>query len=131
MKGLTRWWKFNLVGAMGSTLQLSLLAILNRWTRGHYLYATVAAVESTLLHNFAWHQRYTWCGRCCDSSTIARLARFHFSNGLVSMLGNVMVMRFLVHDAHMPALLSNCVAILSCSIINFGVGDTWVFRCRQ
>lgn len=85
MKRFTRWWKFSLVGAIGSALQLSFLALLDRWTRGHYLYATAVAVESALLHNFVWHQRYTWRDRCGDS-VITRLARFHLSNGLVSML---------------------------------------------
>jgi putative flippase GtrA len=36
-------------------------------------------------------------------------------------------MRFLVHDAHMPLLLSNLISILCCSIVNFCLGNDWVF----
>ena len=55
MNTLLRWGKFNLVGAMGMGLQLAALALFNRWTAGHYLYASALAIELTLLHNFIWH----------------------------------------------------------------------------
>ncbi len=88
MKTLIRWSKFNLVGAIGMAVQLGTLALLDRWTEGHYLFASAAAVEVTLLHNFAWHIRTTWRDRRDDSTRLSQLMRFHLSNGLVSMLGN-------------------------------------------
>jgi putative flippase GtrA len=122
-----RWWKFNLVGAMGMVVQLVALALLNRWTAGHYLYASAAAVELALLHNFVWHLRYTWRDRRDDSALLAQFVRFHLSNGLVSMLGNLALMRILVHEARIPLLASDCIAILCCSIVNFCLGDSWAF----
>jgi len=53
-----RWGKFNLVGAMGMVVQLGTLAFFDRWAAGHYLYASAAAIELTLLHNFVWHVHY-------------------------------------------------------------------------
>jgi len=89
-----RWGKFNLVGAMGMVVQLTALALLNRWAPGHYLYASAAAVELTLLHNFVWHLHYTWHDRRDDSALLTQFVRFHLSNGLVSLLGNLALMRY-------------------------------------
>jgi putative flippase GtrA len=123
-----RWGKFNLVGAMGMVVQLGTLALLERWAAGHYLYASAAALEITLLHNFVWHVHYTWRDRRDGSAPLAQLTRFHLSNGLVSMVGNLALMRILVDVARMPPLAANGVAILCCSIINFFLGDNWAFR---
>jgi putative flippase GtrA len=125
-----RWGKFNLVGAMGVVVQLTALALLNRWAPGRYLCTSAAAVELTLLHNFVWHLRYTWRDRRDDSAVLGQLVRFHLSNGLVSMLGNLALMRILVHEAHLPVLASNCIAILCCSIVNFCLGNDWVFAAK-
>jgi putative flippase GtrA len=127
VKTLIRWSKFNLVGAMGMVMQLCVLALLDRRVSGHYLVASATAVEVTLLHNFVWHARYTWCDRRDNSSRLTQLMRFHLSNGLVSMLGNLALMRILVEEARMPVLAANSIAILSCSLVNFCLGDSWVF----
>jgi putative flippase GtrA len=122
-----RWGKFNLVGAMGMAVQLAALAFINWLAPGHYLFATAAAIELTLLHNFAWHLHYTWHDRRDDSALLAQLVRFHLSNGLVSMVGNLALMRILVHEAHLPLLVANGIAILCCSIVNFCLGNNWAF----
>src|SRR5580704_17809492 len=107
MNTILRWGKYNLVGAMGMGLQLTLLALFNRWTAGHYLYASAAAIELTLLHNFMWHLHYTWRDRRDGAAPLRQFARFHLSNGLVSMLGNLALMRLLVHEVRLPLLVSN------------------------
>ncbi len=122
-----RWGKFNLVGAAGMVVQLASLALFNRCFAGHYLLATAAALELTLLHNFIAHLHYTWRDRRHNSELLAQLLRFHLSNGLVSMLGNLALMRLLVGVAHLPLLASNCIAILCCSILNFSLGHHWAF----
>jgi putative flippase GtrA len=125
-----RYWKFNLVGAMGMVVQLTTLAILNHAAPGHYLYATAIAIEVTLLHNFAWHLRYTWRDRRDNSAPLTQLLRFHLSNGLVSIAGNLALMQLLVHQLHLPVVASNGIAISCCSIINFCLGDSWAFALR-
>jgi putative flippase GtrA len=128
-----RWCKFNLVGAMGMALQLIALALINRWTGGHYLCASAAAIELALLHNFVWHLHFTWRDRRDDSALLSQLLRFHLSNGSVSMLGNLALMRILIHEAQLPVLASNSIAILCCSILNFYLGDLWAFAevCKE
>ncbi len=127
MNTVIRWGKFNLVGAIGMFVQLATLALFNRLSRGHYLCASAAALEITLLHNFVWHLHYTWRDRRKHSALLAQLIRFHLSNGLVSLVGNLTLMRLLVHDAHLPLLVSNVIAILCCSVVNFCLGNEWVF----
>lgn len=127
MNTFVRWSKFNLVGAMGMVLQLAALALINRWTGGHYLFASAAAIEIALLHNFVWHLHFTWRDRRDNSALFSKLLRFHLSNGLVSMFGNLALMRVLVYEARFPVLAANCVAILCCSILNFCLGNFWAF----
>ena len=127
MNLVRRWWRFNLVGVFGAGVQLGVLAVLNRLAAGHYLAETVAAIEITLLHNFTWHVHYTWRDRRDRSGIIRPLLRFHFSNGLVSMTGNMLLMRVLVHGARLPVIAANAMAIAGCSLVNFGLGHTWGF----
>ena len=131
MNPLMRWMRFNMVGAMGMVVQLAALALFNRLAPGHYLYATAAAIELALIHNFVWHIHYTWRDRCDATSIPARFVRFHLSNGLVSLLGNLFLMRVLTDGAHAPLLVSNGIAILCCSVINFCLGDSLVFTVKQ
>jgi putative flippase GtrA len=111
-------------------VQLAALALFNRCVPGHYLLASAAALELTLLHNFVAHLHYTWSDRRHNSALLAQLLRFHLSNGLVSMLGNLALMRLLVGVAHTPLLVANAIAILCCSILNFCMGNNWAFAAR-
>jgi putative flippase GtrA len=127
MSTFARWWRFNFVGAMGMAVQIGALACLERVSRGHYLIATAAAVELTLLHNFVWHLHYTWRDRRSAGAIPMQLLRFHLANGLVSLVGNLALMPLLVRSAHLPVLAANLVAILACSVVNFLLGHLWAF----
>lgn len=130
MSTFARWWKFNIVGTMGMAVQLGALMLFARMMPRHYLVASAAAVELAVLHNFVWHLHYTWRDRRYDSTWTVQLLQFHLSNGLVSLLGNLVLMRVLVHEVRMPLLLANSVAILCCSIANFCLGNNWAFAAR-
>ena len=127
MNTMIRWGKFNLVGGIGMVVQLAAFAFFNRLLADHFLYASIAAIELTLLHNFVWHLNYTWRDRRHTSGVAAQLLRFHLSNGLVSMLGNLALMRVLIQNARLPLLDSSCIAILGCSAVNFCLGNSWAF----
>jgi putative flippase GtrA len=131
MSGLTRWLRFNLVGAMGMAVQLSSLAVLSRVIPRHYVWASTVAVEMAVLHNFVWHVRFTWLDRRGQTSVRSQLRRFHFTNGAVSLLGNMALMRVLVGDAHVPVLVANLTASLFCATVNFYLGDTWAFAAER
>ncbi len=126
-----RWLKFNLVGGVGIAVQLLLLAFLA--SRLPYLAATALAVELTVLHNFAWHERFTWRVRSLPAtrgSSMGRLVRFHVSNGFVSLGGNLLLMAVFTGRLHLPVLGANIIAIGICSVINFLLADRWVFAAK-
>ncbi len=127
---LKRWLAFNGVGLLGVAVQLSILAALVHGIGLHYLIATAIAVETTVLHNFVWHQRWTWRDRTSGSRTaiLARLARFHVLNGTVSLLGNVAIMAVAGGVFGVAPIPANVIAILLCSTINFAASEVLVFR---
>jgi putative flippase GtrA len=60
--------------------------------------------------------------------SLHRLRRFHLGNGLVSLLGNLALMRVMVGQLQMNYLFSNALAITLCSLANFLISDSWVFQ---
>jgi putative flippase GtrA len=133
-----RWWKFNAVGAMGIVVQLIALMLLKSVLHLNYLVATALAVEAAVIHNFFWHERYTWADRESTSRPI-RFAKFNLSNGAISILGNVALMRLLVGAIGLNYFVANALSIAGCSLLNFVVSDRLVFtgqtqsmcRCRS
>jgi len=123
-----RWLKFNLVGGIGIGVQLGCLALLK--SRMNYLAATAIAVEIAVLHNFVWHERFTWKDRPGGTrERLMRLLRFHLGNGAVSILGNMGLMWLFVGLIHMKrVLVANAIAIAVCSFLNFALGEWFVFR---
>jgi putative flippase GtrA len=119
-----RWLKFSAVGLLGMGVQLLVLAILTKW-KMHYLLATALAVEAAVLHNYFWHRRWTWSGREIANGS---LWRFHAGNGLLSIAGNLLWMRIFTGWLHVPVLPANLMAIALMTIVNFLVGDRWVFK---
>jgi putative flippase GtrA len=125
-----RWIRFNGIGALGAGLQLAVLGVLIRTTPVHYLWATAIAVEAAVLHNFCWHERWTWSDRAVRSwpQLRSRLIRFHASNGAISFAGNVLLMRLLTGSFGVDPIGANIAAILVCSCVNFAAGEWLVFR---
>jgi putative flippase GtrA len=120
---IVRWMRFNAVGLAGVVVQLAALALYQRLGM-HYLLATALAVETAILHNWFWHRRWTWRGR--DAS----LLRFHMANGAVSICSNVVLMRVLAGWLAWPLLIANLTAIAATSLVNFFLGERWVFISR-
>jgi putative flippase GtrA len=116
-----------MVGVIGTAVQLTVLTMLNHWKHGQYLYASVAATELTLIHNFVWHWHYTWRDRRNTITPFKQFIVFQLSNGLVSLAGNLILIQVFIHEFHLPLLFSNLAAILICSIANFCLGDNWAF----
>ena len=129
MNPLQRFSRFLLVGAMGMALQLTALALFHRQLPNHNLWTTAAALELTLLHNFTWHLHYTWPDR--RASRLRQCLRFHLSNGLLSMLGNLTIVAILLRTTHLRLMLANIIAIAACSLANFYLGNLWAFAQKS
>src|SRR5580704_5332527 len=110
----TRWLKFNLVGGMGIVVQMLMLVVLKTGLHVNYLIATALAVESAVLHNFLWHERFTWPDRTGASFT--RFLKFSLTTGLFSIAGNLVLMKQLVGIVHLNYLLANGLTITTCSL---------------
>ncbi len=131
---LVRWCKFNLVGGIGIGVQFAALFLVKGVLHFNYLAATAIAVEAAVVHNFVWHEQFTWVDRTNPEEvqtkwrrSLLRLLRFNLTNGVVSMLGNLALMKVMVGQGHMNYLLANAIAITLCSLANFLVSETWVF----
>lgn len=125
MNAWVRWLKFNAVGGLGILVQLATLAVLTRTLHVHYLIATALAVESAVLHNFFWHESFTWADRK-GRDRLSRLLKFNLTTGVFSMLGNLIFTK-LLSDAGLGHLAANAGAITLCSVINFLLNDRLVF----
>jgi putative flippase GtrA len=124
----SRFGRFSLVGLLGAVLQLLLISLLKKYFRIGSITATAIAVEITILHNFIWHQRFTWSDRDSKSSRqIAQLLRFHTGNGLISLGGNMILVYCLVERIKAPIVPAAIGAIVLCSVANFLVADRWVY----
>jgi putative flippase GtrA len=124
-----RWLKFNFVGGIGIAVQLLALAIFRSLLHMDYLMATAMAVEMAVLHNFLWHERYTWIDRPAGRpvQSLLRLVKFNVSNGAVSLAGNILVMRLLVGQLRFNYVFANLIAVAVCSLANFLLSDRLVF----
>lgn len=122
-----RFARFNTVGALGVGVQLGLLALLTGVFAVGYLSATVLAVGGAIGHNFAWHAVWTWSDRHGTAPLTDRFARFVVANGVVSLAGNLVVMVALVGGLGVPVVPANVAAIGACGLVNFWLGDRFVF----
>jgi len=120
-----RWLKFNLVGGIGIAVQLLALVLLKAALHVNYLVATALAVETAVIHNFLWHERFTWADR--TGAGFTRFLKFNLTTGLFSIAGNLLVMKLLVGLGHLNYLPANGIAITACSVVNFLVSDGFVF----
>jgi len=96
-----------------------------------YPLATALAVEAAIVHNFLWHERWTWGDRTGEKE--ARLARFVRFNGwtaVISIAGNVALMGLFVGSLGLPLLPSNLAAVLILSVLNYVSADRLVFATK-
>lgn len=124
---MIRWLKFNAVGIAGAGVQLAALWFFTRVAGMHYVLATVLAVETAVLHNFAWHEAWTWRGMPAEGRR-RRLMRFHGANGIVSVLSNALLTWVFKQGLGMPLLAANLGAIVLTSLLNFLLAVIWVYK---
>jgi len=129
---LRRWIIFNIVGALGFLVQLAVLALLVSGLNWGYLAATALAVEAAVIHNFFWHERWTWADRPASGWThaVRRFFNFNLANGAISLVGNLVFMRLFMGTLPVNYLEANIMAIALCALLNFIVGDRLVFRSQ-
>ncbi len=122
-----RFGRFSVIGLLGAGVQLVAFSLLVKIFE--LSAATALAVELAVLHNFAWHERFTWPDRVSVNlaRTMARLCRFHAANGLVSILGNTALAYCFVEWLGFRALPAEIAGIALCAPLNFWCADRWVY----
>jgi len=131
--GFVRWMKFNFVGGIGVFVQLAALTLLRSAAHLDYLLATALAVETAVIHNFLWHERFTWRDRPSAHAreSLRRFIKFNATNGAVSIVGNLLIMRALVGGFQLNYVAANLVAVAVCSLANFLLSNWLVFQELQ
>jgi putative flippase GtrA len=122
--------RFYVVGLMGVGVQLAALAGFTRGFGFEYRISTALAVELALIHNFLWHERWTWPGAASEQR-LRRLWQFHVSTGAVSIAANVALTSMLADLCRMPHLLANALAILIASVGNYLAADRVVWAAPR
>jgi putative flippase GtrA len=119
------------VGLLGFGLQIAALAALTSLARWHWLPATLASVELAIVHNFFWHERWTWGDRTGGRALRSRFLRFNAANGLTSLVGNASMMALLVGVVGAPPVPANTLAVAAIGAVNYLLADRWVFAVRR
>lgn len=127
----SRFLRFGSVGALGVGVQLATATALVHGADVHYAVAAPLAVGAAVVHNFLWHRRWTWAERRLPETAWVDFWRFAGANGLVSVVGNLVVTAALVDGFGLPVVVANAVAIACCSLANFRFADLWVFRANE
>ena len=124
-----RWARFASVGVMGFAVQLALVHLLTDFAGLDYRVAIAFAVEAAILHNFVWHERWTWRDRADDAreAVSARLVKFNMAAGLISIVGNVGFTALFVELIGAPVLAANVAAIVCLTMLNFLAADRLAF----
>jgi putative flippase GtrA len=124
-----RWFKFNLVGSIGFGVQMAAFGVFYGVGHMNKLWATGLAVETAVLHNFVWHEKFTWrLPNSRPGDVLGRLLRFHAGNGLVSIAGNIVLVKLFADFLQVNPYLGNILAIGICAAANFAVSERFVFR---
>lgn len=125
-----RWLCFNVVGVAGFGVQLTTLSLLLQWTTLPQPLAVALAVLATVSHNFWWHERVTWRGQPRQGRW-QRWVNFNLTNGVVSLVTNVVGTSALVLATGISAVVANVLAVLASSVLNFIASDRVVFNRRE
>ena len=139
---MSRALRFVSVGAGGFVVQaLTLSALVAGGVP--YPLATAVAVEAAILHNFLWHERWTWADRApgkagpkargherARDERLTRFVRFNGATAAISIAGNVALMRLFVGWLRMPLLAANLLAVLTLSVLNFVAADRFAFATK-
>lgn len=118
--------RFALVGASGVLVNSFVLFSLREAVGLPLMGATLIAIETSVLWNFAWNQSWTFRGRGGDRLA-PLLTRFHVASlvGAIVHLGTVAGLHLVVPQAHY--LLLNLVGIVLGSAANFLINLHWTW----
>jgi dolichol-phosphate mannosyltransferase len=123
-----RVWKFGFVGLLGVVVNLGLLYLLGVSLGLYKGLAWFLAVEASVLHNFAWHEWFTWSDRrqAGGFALIRDAVAFHLAVAGAGLVNGLIFAALSLMGA--PLLLAGGIGIAGGTVFNFITADRWVFR---
>jgi putative flippase GtrA len=120
--------RFVLVAAGGFIVQMTVLSLLAGRAVALPL-AVAIAVEAAILHNFFWHERWTFAGRRFGrDGRLQRWWQFNAAAAVTSVTGNILITGGLLAWMPMPPTAANAIAVVTIGALNFLLADRWAFR---
>ena len=116
--------KFCAVGASGYVVNLCVFAACVALLDAHHLVAATAAFAVAVLNNFWWNRHWTFRARGGHAGFQA--ARF-FTVSIAAFVFAAAILELLVSVAGLPELLSQALAIISATPLNFIGNKMWSF----
>jgi putative flippase GtrA len=117
--------KFCAVGASGYVVNLSVFALCVEVFDLHHLVAATLAFVVAVTNNFWWNRHWTF--RAAGGRAGFQAARF-FTVSVAAFLFAALVLELLVSVAGLPKLLSQAIAIVVATPLNFIGNKMWSFR---
>jgi putative flippase GtrA len=119
---------FLAVASGGFLIQTATVALLARGTRVPPELATALGVELAVVHNFWWHDWWTWADRSRGAEPrCARFVTYQLATGITSLTGNLLVVAIAVRALAFGPTVANVIAVAIMSVANYLVADRWVF----
>ena len=122
--------QFLLVGAMGVLVNCATLWVFVRHAHWHYLLGGAVAIQLSVLHNFVWHDHWTFRSLRPKNQWVMRLGRYELST-FGGLLLNWFVLAILVGWARLPLLFANLCGIALGTLLNFSLSKLWVWSRPQ
>jgi putative flippase GtrA len=117
--------KFCAVGASGYVVNLSVFAVCVEVLDLHHLVAATLAFVVAVTNNFWWNRHWTF--RAGSGHAGFQAARF-FTVSVAAFLFAALVLELLVSVVGLPKLLSQAIAIVVATPLNFIGNKMWSFR---
>jgi len=121
--------KFICVGVVGGVVNCVLLSSLVTRLHWHHLLASAVAIQIAVVHNFIWHDRWTFKDRREHSRWLTRFWNYELV-AFASMLINWLLLAILVDGGHQPLMTANLIGIAFGAVINFAVSKLWTWKRR-
>jgi dolichol-phosphate mannosyltransferase len=119
--------KFLCVGAMGVVVNSAALWMLVHHLGWPYLVSSPVAIQLSIVHNFIWHDRWTFNDRRANGTWFARLKSYEVVT-LAGMALNWVLLMVLVGWAGQPLLLANLCGIAAGTLLNFAMSKLWAWK---
>ena len=123
-----RFLKFGVVGASGVIVNMGGLYVFKEFAGIPYFFASLIAIELSILSNFTINLLWTWRDRAGEGTLWTKILRYHIGAGATAFLGNYLVLIALTELLGMHYMVSNLIGIAVGTLSNYIINDLWTFR---